>query len=129
MRTLVWVLFALAALFWTGGAVVAAGALDWFAGMAASGSTADWGAAIGSWSIPAWATYWIDVTVLHALLEGAVSLLQGLQQAWPWVGTMLGWLVPLTWVLWGLGLVLMLTIVVLIDLVVRRTVSPVPKLA
>ena len=51
------------------------------------------------------------------------------QQALPWLGTLLQWLLPLTWLLWAAGIGLMLLLAFGTQLLVRRLgrrAEPVP---
>lgn len=107
MKVLLWTVTGVTALFWTLGAWAIVAALGWTAGFA-PGDGADIARAVGSWSLPAWLTWWIDPGLVSAVLGGIVWGMEQAQDAWPWIGSMLGWLVPLTWIVWGLGLATML---------------------
>jgi hypothetical protein len=118
---LIWIVFAVVALFWTIAAWVAAAALGWASELLGSGGADGLGAAVGGWPIPAWITRWVDIQSLHAALDGLAMTLDSLQQAWPWLGGLIGWLVPAVWLGWGLGLLLLLVPAIGVHLLVRRS--------
>ena len=94
MTLLIWAGFALTALVWTGGAVAASALIHWSAGLLASGEAAQLGQSVSSLPIPLWLTYWFDIEAIHAALDGIVWTLTSAQQALPWLGTLLQWLLP-----------------------------------
>lgn len=120
MKLLIWGVTALLALFWTLGAWAVAAVLGWAAALPSPGDTAELGRIVTSWAIPAWITQWIDPAAVHAALAGVVWALDQLQQAWPWVSSALGWLVPLTWVAWGVGLAMLLTLALFLQWLAGR---------
>lgn len=120
VKILIWSVFALLALLWTGTAWAGAALTDWVVGLLGSDAGMQLGTAIGSWPIPAWLTYWVDVAAIHAVLDGVAWTMESLQQTWPWIGAALGWLVPLIWAGWGIGLVVLLALAVIAHLLVGR---------
>jgi len=126
---LIWGGFALTALVWTGGAVASAALIYWGAGLLVSGEAVQLGQSVSSLPIPLWLTYWVDIEAIHAALDGIVWTLTSAQQALPWLGTLLQWLLPLTGLLWAAGIGLMLLLALGAQLLVRRfgrRVAPVP---
>lgn len=71
-------------------------------------------------SIPVWVTHWVDLSVLHQALDAVASMLEALQRALPGIGSMLQWLVPVTWVLWGLGVSVLFLLSAAAHLLMRR---------
>lgn len=108
MTLLIWGGFALWALVWTGGAVAVSALIHWGAGMLTSGEAAQLSQTVTSLPVPLWLTRWVDIETIHAAFDGIVWTLESAQQALPWLGTLLQWLLPLTWLLWAAGLGLML---------------------
>lgn len=109
MIALIWVGVAVLLGLWTG--LVALGALlaEWAVGALASGGGLGAAAeALSQWPVPAWAALWVDVGLLENLKATALAAAQWLEPMLPALGTLLGWVVPLMWVLWGLVAVLML---------------------
>lgn len=107
MKTALWILTALLAAAWTGLAASGVALTDWLAGQAAT-TTPDWRALIASWPIPAWAGLWVDTAALEALRNATITLLTWLESVSPDLSVALGWLEPLIWVAWGVGLACML---------------------
>ena len=108
MMPLIWSGFALGALVWTGSAVAVSALLYWGAGLVASGEASQLSQRVTSLPIPAWLTYWVDIETLHAAFDGIAWTLDSAQQILPWLGTLLTWMLPLTWLLWAAGVGLML---------------------
>lgn len=109
MKLLVWSVFALFALLWTVLAWIvarlagaAAVAVREQGGMPASAET-PW-----NWQLPPELLPWIDPAVLLYLQQMMSWSLEGLRDALPFFGVLLGWIVPLTWIGWAMGMVLML---------------------
>lgn len=127
VKLLIWSGFALMALLWTGGAFALAGLLHWGVELVDSGKAMELGEAVTSLAIPAWLTHWVDIRAIHAALDGLVWTLDSMQKTWPWVGALLQWLVPVTWVLWCLGLGLMLLLAGGAHLLVRRFAPAAPQ--
>ncbi|WP_127999756.1 hypothetical protein [Piscinibacter defluvii] len=126
MKLLIWIVAAVLGLFWTLGAWAVAAVLGWAAGLPTPGDPAELARIVTAWPMPAWLTVWIDPATLHALLAGVAWSLEQVQQAWPWLREALGWLVPLTWVVWGVGLAGLLLLALLAQWAVGRFRRPVP---
>lgn len=129
MTLLIWAGFALWALLWTGSAVAASALIHWGAGLLASGEAAQLSKTVTTLPVPLWLTYWVDIEAIHAALDGIVWTLDSAQQALPWLGTLLQWLLPLTWLLWAAGIGLMLLLAFGAQMLVRRfgrRLAPVP---
>ena len=111
MKTVLWLLCALLALLWTGGAALLAGLTDWAAGVLASGVAVDWAKTAAQWPVPSWLALWVDPQAVRFLQEAvlwAVGALGSLSQGLPVAGQLVGWLEPLVWLAWGLGMVALL---------------------
>jgi hypothetical protein len=117
---IIWMGFALWALVWTGAAVAASALIHWSAGLLASGEAVQLGQSVSTLPVPLWLTYWVDIEAIHAALDGLVWTLTSAQQALPWLGMLLQWLLPLAWVLWAVGIGLMLLLAFGAQLLVRR---------
>ena len=115
-----WGITALLALFWTGGAWVAALLVEWAAGAIASGAALEAGRTAVTLPVPAWLAFWFDPAFLQALQSALAWALENAQQALPFLGAAAGWLVPLVWVAWGVGLVLLLATAGGVHLLLRR---------
>jgi hypothetical protein len=61
--------------------------------------------------VPDWIALWVDPQVVRWAQEAvlwALGLLGSLSAGLPMAGQVVGWLVPLVWVLWGLGMLVLL---------------------
>lgn len=127
MSLLIWSVFAVLALLWTGGAWASAALVQWSADLMATGQAVELGRAVSSWPVPAWAVWFVDIALVHAMIDGIVWGLETLQAVAPWASTAIGWLVPVVWVAWAFGLLLMLALAAGLHWLVRRSVPrPVP---
>lgn len=108
MKTAIWIVCGVLAATWTGGAFAAAGLTHWAAELIASGAALDMGRAVAEWPVPAWLAPWVDAAGVQSAQAFLVTVLTWLRDAWPSIGSLVGWLVPAIWVVWALGLALML---------------------
>ena len=120
MKIVLWLAFAVLALIWTGGAAVTAQLVAWSAGGLASGGAAEIGAVASAAAIPAWLATWIDPAAWAALQQAVAGTLTTVSGSLPMLGTAVGWLVPLVWIVWGLGLAVMLVLAVLAHWLIGR---------
>lgn len=108
MMLLIWSGFVLGALVWTGSAVAVSVLLHLGAGLLASGGAAQLSSMVTSLPVPIWLTYWVDIEAIHAAFDAIAWTLDSAQQTLPWLGMLLMWMLPLTWLLWAVGVGLML---------------------
>nr|WP_316640138.1 hypothetical protein [uncultured Roseateles sp.] len=108
MKTLVWILFGLLSLLWTGGAWVLARLGDWAAGLAASGGTVDWVGKVAESPPMLMLARWLDAAWYQRVQDAMIALLQGLGEGLPLLGSALTWLAPLTWIIWAFGMLILL---------------------
>jgi hypothetical protein len=111
MKIALWLVVLLLAALWTGGAALTAFLVEWASGLLAAGGAADLGAAAAQAPLPAWLALWgIDPAWVHGLQEALFLTLQAARDALPWIGSALGLLVPVVWVLWAVGLLALLAL-------------------
>lgn len=108
MKIAVWFVCLLLLGFWTGGTLLLTELTEWGARQLASDEAAALGEALARWPVPAWVSVWVDPTWIEAAQGGVTWALQALHGALPLVGSAVGWVVPFIWVLWGLGVILVL---------------------
>lgn len=124
MKLVIWCLFALVALLWTGGAALLAQLIQWSSqGLVAVGGASAGGAGAGL-SLPEWLSPWIDPAVWASLQQTLAAVLSGVSAVSPVLGDLAGWLVPLVWVAWGLGLVVLLGLSLAGTWMARRVQGP-----
>ena len=129
MKLAIWIACGLLAALWTGGAFAAAAITQWAAALIASGAAVDLGRAVAEWPVPAWLAPWVDAAGLQAMQAFLVAALTWLRDAWPSVGALVGWLVPVIWALWALGLALLLLLAGLGHWLAGRMNAPQPQAA
>lgn len=125
MKILVWSVLGLLAALWSAVAWVAAEVIGWAAAYVASGAAVELGRSLAQWPVPAWIAPWVDHQWIRAAQDAVLGGLEALRATRDWAGTGLGWLVPVVWVVWGLGLLLMLAVAAAV-LAVRRWASGQP---
>lgn len=115
-----WILFALLALFWTGAAWVTAAATGWVTQALASGSATKAARDLAAVPLPEWLAPWIDPGWLQALRSAVEWAIEGAGAVLPVAAPAVGWLVPAIWMLWGVGMILLLGGAAGAHVVVRR---------
>jgi hypothetical protein len=98
-----WLLTLVLAGLWTLTAGLAAAALSWLISQAPV--AADWATQAANLPLPPWLALWMDPALAEWTRQMVVHGLESLSAVLPWLQPVLGWLVPLTWVVWGFGLV------------------------
>lgn len=120
MVALSWILFTMLALSWTGAAWVAAAASEWVAQALATGTATQAARDVASLPLPEWLRLWIDPAWLQALQAGLQWAVDSAGAWLPLAGTAAGWLVPVVWAAWALGMVLLLLAAALAHMLLRR---------
>lgn len=125
MKALIWGVFGLFALCWTGLAAASVQVTEWLLSMLASGQATDAASATGQWQVPDWLGTWIDPTWLKALQTAWVGLVQGLAQVLPTAsGTLMDWVAPLVWTAWALGMLCLLLVALALHWLTGRLKTP-----
>ena len=108
MKVLIWAAFGVLAALWSLGALIVVELVQWSAQVIASGAAVELGRSAAPWPAPAWLASWLDPAAIKATQEGLLTGFEAFRSALPWVGSTLGWLVPLVWISWGIGIALLL---------------------
>lgn len=125
MKALIWVVFGLFALCWTGLAAASVQVTEWLLSMLASGQATSVASAAGQWQVPDWLSTWIDPTWLKALQTAWLGLVQGLAQVLPDAsGQLVEWVAPLVWTAWALGLLCLLALALALHWLAGRLQTP-----
>lgn len=127
MKTLIWVLFAVLVLGWTGLAAVSVQLTDWlFAAMASGQAGQAVGGVVGAagglanWPVPAWLALWVSPEMIEGLQASWTAMLAWLSAIAPSAAGLSGLVSALVWVFWGLGALTLLGIAVLLHWLVGR---------
>ena len=126
MIAAIWVVVVVLAAFWTGLAALLAQLTDWLSAAMASGAAGSALDQIGQWPVPAWLAPWVDPAWVETMQASVLEWLQWLSAAMPAIGGLMGWISPLVWLLWGLGLVVLLCVGGGLHFLVRRFDRVVP---
>ena len=108
MKAVLWLGFAVMAAAWTGLTTLTLSATEWLATAVADGQAQDILQQAGQMPIPGWLSPWVDASGLHALQAGLLWAIQLIEGALPASATLMSWIAPLVWVLWGFGMLALL---------------------
>lgn len=119
LKTALWTIAGLLALLWSGLAWVAAAVVRWTVEALSTGQAAELGKTAVEFKFPAWLEPFLDTGLLSSLQDLARWVLEMAGQGAPLAGAAVGWLVPVVWVGWALGLLTLLGIAGLLHLALR----------
>jgi len=108
MKMTLWATFGVLAVLWTLGALILVELAQWGAQVIASGAAVELGRSAAQWPAPAWLAVWLDPAAIKLAQESLLAGFEAFRSALPWVGSAVGWLVPLVWISWGIGVALLL---------------------
>lgn len=120
MKAFIWILFVLTVLVWTGFAALVAQAISWSSAQLATGAVGTLEMATNNVVIPAWANPWLAPADWATILMSVQSALDNAAAAIPLLGSVLGWLAPLVWIMWALGLAALFALLIAGILLVKR---------
>lgn len=121
MRAALWLGFAVMAATWSGLGALTLGAAEWLTSAMASGQAQDILQQAGQMPLPAWLAPWVDANGLHALQAGLQWGVQMIAAALPASASLLSWITPLVWVLWGCGMLALLLLTAGLHWLIGRT--------
>lgn len=108
MKPLIWGVFGLLALCWTGLAAASVQITEWLLTLAGTGQATDLATAAGQWPVPDWLALWVDPAWVKAMQGAWLGLVQWLGQVLPSGSGLMAWVTPLVWIAWALGLLCLL---------------------
>jgi hypothetical protein len=114
MKTLIWALFLILALLWTGLAVTSIGVSDWLLSVLNSGLNASLSSGsalseqVAAVSLPAWLQMWVGPEWLEAVGSMMSPIIGMLSVVLPSTDTLGTLITVLVWVVWGFGAALLL---------------------
>ena len=109
---------ALIALLWTVFIAVSAALADWLAGQ--GGQLQGGMQALAQWPMPPWIGLWLDPALAEALRASVVWTVEALTAFMPWIVPLLEWVAPLLWVIWAIGMVILVVLAGLGLLLISR---------
>ena len=99
---------ALIALLWTAFIAVWAALADW---LASQGGQLQGGVqALAQWTLPAWIGRWVDPALADTLRTAVVWSVEALIAFMPWIVPLLAWVAPLLWVIWAIGMAMLVAL-------------------
>jgi hypothetical protein len=109
VKWIIWTIVGVLAALWTGTLATLAVAAGWTATtlQQAAPSAQQLPA-----NLPAWLAGWVDPAVWTAMVEATQQALKTVESMLPAVGTATGWLEPLTWIVWGVGMFALLSVAI-----------------
>lgn len=120
MKAVIWILFVLAVLVWTGFAALVAQAISWSSSHLSTGAGGTLEMATSNVVIPVWANPWLAPADWATILMFVQGALDNAAAAIPLLGSVLGWLAPLVWIVWALGLVALFALLIAGILLLKR---------
>lgn len=126
MKILIWTLSLFLAAAWTVLALVASAVVRWASAWLSDGASMDVAPLLTQWTLPNWLLMWVDVQDIQALQMSLLAWAERLQGAWPGLGEAVGWLLPVIWLVWGLGFVCLLLLAGGLHLLIVKT-APRPE--
>lgn len=124
MKTIVWGVFAFLTVCWTALIALSVQLTAWLLNAAGAGQATAAASAASDWPGPAWAALWIDPAWLQALQAMWLDLVQWLGQMAPSSDGLMGWITPLLWTGWGLGMLCLLVAAIGLHWLVGRLNKP-----
>lgn len=120
---IIWSVAGLLAAAWTGLMAVLGSVLGWAA--QALRQTGAWVNTPPAWpaELPSWLSGWLDAGTWASIGQAAQELMPPILSVVPAVGTLAGWLEPLLWLGWGLGMLALLALAAAVHVWLRRTRS------
>jgi hypothetical protein len=120
MKALIWSVFALLTLLWTGTAWLLSSLVGWVAKAAQVGDLQAAARAATDWPVPEWVQLWVDPSLIRLAQQALIWAMENLGGLLPTVGSLVGWLSPLIWIVWGLVALLLLVLAAGLHLLAGR---------
>lgn len=115
-----WALFIVLAVLWTAGALMAWQLLNYAVATFRSGVATTTPQDIANLPLPGWLHGIADERWIEAGRHFVVQTLEVVRDVLPYAEPAVGWLLTAVWLLWSLGMLLLLLLAVLAHLMVRR---------
>lgn len=126
MKTVLWSITAVLGLLWSGAVALAHSLAAWAATAAGTADAQTLAAMLRDWPLPAWLA-WADPAMLESLRMALSAVGTGVVLSQPWIATAMGWIGPALWLVWALGIALLLALASIAHLLIHR-LAPRPSL-
>lgn len=126
MKTVLWSITAVLGLLWSGAVALTHSLAAWAATTAGTADAQTLAAMLRDWPLPAWLA-WADPAMLESLRMALSAVGTGLVLSQPWIATAIGWIGPALWLVWALGIALLLALASIAHLLIHR-LAPRPSL-
>jgi hypothetical protein len=110
MKLLIWSVFVVLTLLWTGMAMVTVNVSDWALGLLSDGAAL--GDQIAALNLPTWVALWVQPEWIAALQTTVVGLFSMVQPWLPSPDTLGSVMAVLVWLTWGVGALVLLTLAI-----------------
>ncbi|WP_343635137.1 hypothetical protein [Roseateles sp.] len=120
MKTFLWSVTGLFALLWSGLAWIAASLVRWTVEALSTGRAAELGKAAVEFKFPGWVEPFLDTGLLEFAQDVVRWLMEMAGAGAPMAGTAIGWLVPVVWIGWALGLTVLIVIALVLNQLIKR---------
>ncbi|WP_197424859.1 hypothetical protein [Bordetella sp. N] len=126
MKTIIWVIFGLLAVIWTGIVSMTLKLMHWLLGSIGDIQVPVPSTPPAAAPVPGWVPPWVDPDWVHALQGGIADALAHLNHALPFLSGLSGWLTVLGWFCWGVIMALLLVVALLLHWLAGRDWSQKP---
>lgn len=113
MKRIIWGGFAFLAAIWTGVVALSAAVVRAAVSLLQASGGSAVSETVGQIPVPDWLAPWADLLGWNEWAHGVAALLESLRGVLPLLGQGLEWLVPLAWVVWGVGLAGLLVLAII----------------
>ncbi len=108
MRALIWGLFAVLILGWTGMAWVSVELTQWVLAALGTADASQAAQAVAQWPVPAWLSLWVTPEIIRLVQAVGVDIVGWMSALLPSMEGLSGVVSALVWVFWALGTLLLL---------------------
>lgn len=119
VKIILWGVFGLLVLLWTALVAISVEIVQWSSAALAAGGVSGLAEAAASLPIPAWLAPFLDLSGWRETLATLAAWIESLSALLPSLGQSLSWLVPVIWVVWGMGTLTLLVLTLLASRLIR----------
>lgn len=120
MKLVIWCVFLVVAVLWTFASSILVEAIEWSSQRFSSGQPPNLESITSQIVIPPWLSPWLEPSSWAMIFQSIEFFLANVTAAVPALGSLLGWLVPLVWIGWGLGILALLALAIAGTFILKR---------